>query len=80
MFNRPHVCHAEGCDVPIPPKLLMCLTHWRRVPKELQQAVWANYVPGQEIFKNPTPEYVQVARTAIAAVAEKEKSRGSSRA
>ena len=38
-----HVCHAEGCDTPVPPKLLMCLKHWRRVPKQLQAAVWNNY-------------------------------------
>lgn len=51
----------------------MCSPHWRKVPKELQKAVWANYVPGQEVLKRPTPEYVKVARMAIAAVAEKEK-------
>jgi hypothetical protein len=36
----PHTCHAEGCEVAVPPKLLMCLKHWRMVPKHLQREVW----------------------------------------
>lgn len=64
-----HRCHAEGCHVEVEPKLLMCLRHWRMVPRELQNRVWKHYRPGQEIDKNPTPEYLEVMKEAIAAVA-----------
>lgn len=67
-----HTCHAEGCDKVVPPRLLMCAPHWRRVPRVLQGAVWAAYVPGQESRKDPTGEYLEAARAAIEAVAVKE--------
>jgi diadenosine tetraphosphatase ApaH/serine/threonine PP2A family protein phosphatase len=67
-----HLCHAEGCQVEVPPRLLMCRRHWRMVPPPLQDAVWANYRRGQERRKDPTPEYMAAARAAIEAVAERE--------
>lgn len=56
-----HLCHAIGCYAPIPPKLLMCMHHWRLVPRDLQDAVWEYYRPGQEITKDPSPEYLLAA-------------------
>lgn len=67
-----HTCHAIGCSVSVPPKLLMCLKHWRMVPRALQQDVWKHYRPGQEIDKQPSATYLQVAQAAINAVAAKE--------
>lgn len=67
-----HTCHADGCNVEVPPKLLMCAPHWRMVPKALQRRVWATYVPGQEVRKDPTSEYLEAMRAAVAAVAEQE--------
>lgn len=67
-----HHCHAEGCKRQVPPKMFMCLQHWRMVPKFLQNQIWAHYVPGQEIRKDPTPEYLAVAEKAIRAVADME--------
>lgn len=67
-----HVCHAAGCNVPVPRKMFMCLRHWRLVPKALKDAVWAAYEPGQEERMDPTPEYMVAARAAIGAVANKE--------
>lgn len=67
-----HVCHAEGCNVEVPPRMLMCLPHWRMVPRPLQDAVWATYIPGQEITKKPSILYMVAQRAAVAAVAEKE--------
>lgn len=52
--------------------MLMCIKHWRMVSKPLQKKVWAAYVPGQEIRKNPTREYLNVMREAIREVAAKE--------
>ena len=67
-----HSCHARQCDVSVPPKMLMCRKHWRMVPAPLKRAVWREYVPGQEIRKNPTDAYLEVSRAAIVAVYEKE--------
>ena len=63
-----HHCHATGCDTAVPPRLLMCLKHWRMVPQALQDAVWAAYRPGQETTKDPTSQYLAAARAAIQAV------------
>ena len=64
-----HICHAEGCQVEVLPRLLMCLKHWRLVPRAIQRRVWQEYEPGQEITKDPTPEYLDVMHEAIEAVA-----------
>lgn len=49
-----HHCHARGCDVPTRPEALMCLRHWRMVPKPLQRAVWSSYRYGQCDDKQPS--------------------------
>lgn len=50
----------------------MCLPHWRMVPKDMQDAVWANYKRGQEVRKDPTEEYLDITRMARLHVAEHE--------
>jgi TRAP-type C4-dicarboxylate transport system substrate-binding protein len=45
--------------------MFMCKDHWRRLPKRYRDAVWAAYVEGQEVRKDPTPEYLDAARQAI---------------
>jgi len=64
-----HLCHAKGCTLEVPPKTLMCRRHWRMVPRDLQDAIWRYYRPGQEIDKNPSAGYMTVQRQAVAAVA-----------
>lgn len=71
-----HTCHAQRCGKAVPPKLLMCLAHWRMVPGELQRAVRASYRPDQEIDKRPSRDYLAAARAAIEAVAAKEAALG----
>ena len=71
-----HQCHAEGCKVDVPPKMLMCLKRWRMVPRKLQEQVWATYRSGQEIDKRPSAAYLRVHKEAIAAVREKEQRNG----
>lgn len=66
-----HTCHVTGCPVEVPPAKLMCLRHWRMVPRQLQSAVWTEYVHGQEVRKDPTRLYLSAARAAIDAVATK---------
>ena len=63
-MNR-HKCHAEGCDVPVPPLMLMCLKHWRAVPSHIQAQVWRHYRPGQEIDKDPSPAYLLALKAAV---------------
>ncbi len=69
MQAAPHYCHAMGCGKHVPPKLLMCLKHWRMVPSDLQRLVWRHYRPGQEIDKRPSEAYLAVMKRAIQAVA-----------
>jgi hypothetical protein len=38
-----HECPAEGCADQVAHDKLMCLTHWRMVPKPLRDAVWATW-------------------------------------
>lgn len=62
---RKHLCHANGCNVPVPPAMFMCKPHWFALPKRLRDRIWATYVKGQEVTKTPTPEYLRAAREAI---------------
>lgn len=55
-----HQCHHPTCTLEVPPKMLACKRHWFALPKELQNAIWDNYVPGQEKRKDPTKEYLEV--------------------
>lgn len=67
-----HDCHARACRTSVPPRMFMCRRHWFMVPKHLRDAVWAAYVPGQEIRKDPTREYLEITAQAIEVVAAKE--------
>jgi len=67
-----HTCHAEGCEVEIPPRMLCCPRHWRMVPKHLQAEIWRTYRPGQETDKQPSAEYLVAQRAAIEAIAQAE--------
>lgn len=73
--GQPHYCHALGCTVQVPPKLLMCLRHWHMVPRDLQKMIWRCYRPGQEIDKHPSRGYVLAMKAAIEAVRQKENHR-----
>lgn len=64
-----HLCHAAACKTPVPRRMFMCARHWRMVPKPLQDAIWATYVPGQERGRiTPTSDYFKVTREAIRVV------------
>jgi hypothetical protein len=39
-----------------------CSKHWFMLPRQLRNAVWRTYVPGQEITKTPSNEYLAVAK------------------
>ncbi len=57
-----HLCHWPGCEIEVPPKLWGCSKHWFSLPVGLRRAIWATYRPGQEITKDPSPEYIAAAR------------------
>jgi hypothetical protein len=67
-----HACHAEGCEEEIPPRMHMCLRHWRMVPEIVRQLVWKHYRPGQEIDKQPSTEYLATIFVSISCVAFRE--------
>lgn len=67
MMSKPeinHHCHWPGCGTQVPPKLWGCKKHWYMLPESLRNAIWREYVPGQEVSKNPSRAYVAVARQA----------------
>jgi hypothetical protein len=69
-MTRPHTCHARGCEVPVKPELLMCYAHWRKVPSQVQRAVWAAYRPGQCDDMRPSKDWHLAADAAIGYVAK----------
>lgn len=63
-----HKCHARGCSRTVPERMQMCRFHWAMVPIALRRRVWAEYVPGQELRKDPSAAYLKAAQAAIDAV------------
>lgn len=72
-----HTCHAIGCETPVPPERLMCLRHWRMVPRLLQRGVLATYREGQCYDRDLiTNDWLKAATAAVNAVAEPRKKVG----
>ncbi len=61
-----HLCHAIGCEKPIPPRLLLCSRHWNALPSSAQRIAEHHYRPGQEAGKSPSAEYLLAAGCAVA--------------
>lgn len=61
MGEGKHVCHWPTCEKAVPPKMWGCREHWFTLPKMLRDRIWATYVPGQEIRKDPSPAYLEAA-------------------
>lgn len=68
-----HTCHALGCQVSVPPEMLMCRRHWFMVPKAIRDRVWSSYRRGQCDDKSPSREWLKAAKEAIRYVAIKER-------
>lgn len=49
--------------------MLACRAHWFALRKDIRDAVWREYVDGQENTKTPTCRYMAVQRFAIFALA-----------
>jgi hypothetical protein len=75
--SRAHHCHWPGCKVQIPPAAWGCIMHWKMLPKDLRDKIWATYRIGQEKNMTPSKQYIAVAKEAqdwIAAKLRKDKS------
>lgn len=56
-----HFCHWPGCEKEVPPRLWGCREHWRSLPLNLRMLILRAYRPGQEVTKDPSPEYIEAA-------------------
>lgn len=60
VFN--HHCHWTGCDKNVPPAMWGCKKHWFKLPARLRARIWRTYRPGQEVTKDPSADYLAVAK------------------
>ena len=66
-----HTCHAHECTASVPPRMFMCGRHWFSLRKSMQDAIWREYRPRQEVDKKPSLRYLAVSMRAIGEVAFK---------
>ena len=59
-----HTCHAH-CGRTCPPRLLMCPTCWKLVPKPLGDLVYEAYNAGRRAKTHPNGAWMLAAETAI---------------
>ena len=67
-----HTCHAYDCNVRTKPEMFMCFRHWRKLPRHMQQSIWATYRPGQCDDWRISRAYADAAKTAIKHIAQLE--------
>lgn len=63
-------CPIKGCKSIVANRLLMCWTHWRRVPFQLRDQVVDTFRRDQERGPRPSLNYLALARLAIDSVNE----------
>lgn len=73
--TRKHHCHWPGCIKQVPPAMWGCREHWFKLPKDLRDAIWRAYVPGQEITMTPSDAYLQAAAEVQAWIATQERNK-----
>lgn len=59
-----HKCHWPGCGEEVHPRLWGCKRHWYTLPPEIRRRILLTYKPGQEVNKDPSPEYMEAAKQA----------------
>lgn len=67
--GREHKCGAIGCVELIPIRHLMCVRHWVRLPRPLQEAINLAYQPASP---SQSREWCALVKRAIRLVHEKE--------
>lgn len=60
-----HRCYAPWCTKNVENRRLMCLSHWRRLPKDLQKPIWTHYKEGQKITGSQSLEYIAAVKAAV---------------
>ena len=60
-----HTCHHPTCETPVPPRMFACRGHWFSLPRDIRNRILDEYVPGQEITKTPTDDYLDAAFAAL---------------
>lgn len=58
-----HTCHAEGCNVRVPPRMFGCRPHWFMLPPDMRAALLRVYQPGQESGARPVTMAYLVVQT-----------------
>jgi hypothetical protein len=56
-----HTCHYPDCNEPVDPAKWGCKIHWDMVPTSLKKRLQDAYVPGQELTKKCSREYLRAA-------------------
>lgn len=56
-----HHCHWPGCEKKISPAMWGCPRHWYLIPANLRRRIWATFMPGQELSKTPSLDYIKAA-------------------
>lgn len=62
--TRPHCCHWPGCQRQVPPAIWGCNKHWFALPKDIRNAIWKAFRPGQEVDMRPSAAYIAAAKAA----------------
>lgn len=65
-----HHCHWVGCQAKVKPAMWGCRDHWYKLPRMIRARIWAEYRPGQEKTKRPSPAYVEAVQAAEAWIIE----------
>ena len=63
--SPPHLCHHPRCSTPVPEAMFACRDHWLQLPSFMRYDLLGEYVPGQEITKTPSAEYLDAANACI---------------
>jgi hypothetical protein len=62
------LCKATGCTEPIEKDKVVCIEHWRKVPIEVQQAVYREYRRGAG-----SPAHLAAVKAVVAAASDEKK-------
>lgn len=60
-----HECPVRGCVTPVPDERLMCLQHWRKVPKDVQDQVYRTWSQ-----RKAAPRYAPAVQAHVQACAD----------
>lgn len=65
---EPRRCAVPDCGAALDAGLLMCLAHWRMVPRPLQNEVYRTFRERQRTSVRPYEPHLQACRKAVEAV------------